>query len=456
MLPSAWLASKLAEPCDGTGCQSFAIGFRCPQPYLPNDPPLDLIALIHVDKSLSRPLVQVCITPFSTETLNQVQSLADGLESIKRLATDCCIPTLDITSPWELAPVYIAKPWGREVWFTGIEARGQAGVRGVGGVVPLPWVLRLFPQAQNPLILLKILDPLPDEVYGDLYFELHEEKQEVYIVTHVDRSAWPDGVGCIQLGFSSEKQADYSSDIEFKAAYLGAVKRYEKVRRKLDLKLDGFRAVNGIESNDPLPAATVNAWINEVLQTEKNKKLVDEERALRKEMNRFVNHEPLKVGDSIAIPKNVPHALQHGVRVIEFQTPVYERKILSFAQKVLTQDHWDTESGLAIAEMNVCAQAPIKRMETDCFIIELIVDFDDFLVERIALKSGVFESKENSYALIMPLTGNITLEWPGQSRVLAPGDAVLLPDNLTANCMFSATDPCLFLRALPKAHTILL
>ena len=74
-----------------------------------------------------------------------------------------------------------------------------------------------------------------------------------------------------------------------------------------------------------------------------------EEKNLRQEMNSFTSMHTLRVGDVISIPTYTPHALQHGVRAIEFQTPHYERQILSFAQKVLTQSDWDTESAIANA-----------------------------------------------------------------------------------------------------------
>ena len=46
----------------------------------------------------------------------------------------------------------------------------------------------------------------------------------------------------------------------------------------------------------------------------------------------FMNPVPLRVGDAVTIPPRVPHSLQKGVHVIEFQTPVFERKILAAGQ----------------------------------------------------------------------------------------------------------------------------
>jgi hypothetical protein len=169
------------------------------------------------------------------------------------------------------------------------------------------------------LTLLKILDPSSTPVLGDLYFELHEEKREVYVVTHIDREAWPDGVGYIRYGFAPERVGQFANEAEFRSAYLAAVQAYESVRRALDSLPEG---------------------------AEPDRELLALEPVLREGMNSFTGLRALRVGDVVEVPLLVPHALLHGVRTVEFQTPTYERKILSFAQKVLTQDHWDTTVGV--------------------------------------------------------------------------------------------------------------
>ena len=37
----------------------------------------------------------------------------------------------------------------------------------------------------------------------------------------------------------------------------------------------------------------------------------------------------LRVGDVVTIPPGTPHSLLRGVTVVEFQTPVFERRILA-------------------------------------------------------------------------------------------------------------------------------
>ncbi|MDK1022726.1 MAG: hypothetical protein QGD92_00670 [Gammaproteobacteria bacterium] len=68
-----------------------------------------------------------------------------------------------VTGPLTLETVVIPKPWGREIWYTGSEARGVSTIQGL----PLPWVTslyksRLVGEADADPVLLKILDPLPD------------------------------------------------------------------------------------------------------------------------------------------------------------------------------------------------------------------------------------------------------------------------------------------------------
>ena len=169
-------------------------------------------------------------------------------------------------------------------------------------------------------------------------------------------------------------------------------------------------------------------------------------------MNSFVNHLPLVVGDTLAIPRRVPHALQHGVRVVEFQTPVYERKILSFAQKVLTQNHWDTESALAIAEIDYSFHSQAETLISNGRVsIEQIVSFDDFLVQRINLEAGRYEPVVPGYSLVMPITGELRLTWgDGHHRILAAGKAMLIPESLGGKCHFVAEGASLFLHAWPK------
>jgi hypothetical protein len=281
-----------------------------------------------------------------------------------------------------LAPVSIAKPWGREVWYTGIEARGESQVLTESGALGLSQYLELAPDrlcGNLPLTLLKILEPNPQPVVGDLYFELHDEKQEVYIVTHIDPAAWPEGKGRIRLGMSQIARKAYANDQAFRAAYLQAVKAYEKVRRKIDE-----------QNGTPAP------------------ELAAREVKLRQAMDAFTELRAVAVGDIVVVPTGLPHALQHGVRVIEFQTPTYERNIISFAQKVLTQDHWDSERAIARMRLDPPVATEIRPLATS---IDEVTGLKGLGMWRIRLAPGetMHLPDHPSYAICMVAAGMLKL-----------------------------------------------
>jgi hypothetical protein len=281
---------------------------------------------------------------------------------------------LHLDEPLLLGPVQVPKPWGQEIWFTGIEARGESAVVTAAGRLPLSQYLALAPRhlcRDLPLVLLKVLDPKPEPVLGDLYFEVHEHKQEVYVVTGVDPQVWPSGAGRIRFGMNQALRARYADDAAFRRDYLRAVQAYEQARRAID-------------GGQSLPSGR--------------------ETALRAAMEAFTAVRELAVGDVVAVPTWLPHALQHGVRVVEFQTPTYERYIISFAQRVLTQDYWD--SAAAVQRMSL-EPPPRPIFESLGPGVERIVAFDDFKVWRVQLAPGAAHPLPShpSYVLCMTVQG---------------------------------------------------
>jgi hypothetical protein len=381
----------------------------------------------------------------------KIAEACDEALPLQAIAEQLGTVVIDLSEPLSLLPVHIPKPWGQEIWFTGVEARGVCSFGQHGGSVPIPWLLQtcgslLLGSADSTLVLLKILDPLPEAVFGDLYVELHEKKQEVYVVTHIDETAWPDGIGGIRFGFNQQKRQQFADDAAFRAAYLQAVTQYRAVRVEIDTLLDGMRLKAGIALDATLSATQQKAWLAGVAPD-----LQARERALRDEMDSFYGHLPLRLGDVIKVPCFVPHSLQHGVRTIEFQTPVYERRILSFAQKVLTQSHWDTEEA-----MSLCEVAPVRAGEleslpaSDGIAVERIVDFDSFEVFRVTLPAGqrfALDTLAGSrgYAEVMAVTGSPRIG----GGVLRPSEAVLIP-NACADWSLSAEVSTVVVVACPK------
>lgn len=324
-----------------------------------------------------------------------------------RWATRHRLVIFNPSKPLRLDPLQIDKPWGREIWYTGVERRGVCHFANGQGRSPVPWLQAVAPAGAigapaQPLLLLKILDPFPEPERGELYFELHEEKHEAYVITHIDHEAWPDGEAFIRYGFDPAVVACYANHSWFRRQYLAAVTAYEAQRRALDaLSEQGITPDAG---------------------------QIAREQRLRERMNRFTHLRPLRVGDVVQVPLLLPHALQHGVRTVEFQTPSYERKILSFNQRVQTQNHWDTAA--AVAQMRLIPPGtftPVVRLRADGVEVEQIVDCPHFEVLRGRVEAGAWWRLEcgERYALVMVVTG--VLEIAGYRYT--PEQALLLPRN---------------------------
>ena len=78
----------------------------------------------------------------------------------------------------------------------------------------------------------------------------------------------------------------------------------------------------------------------------------------------------------------------------EFQTPHYERLILMFAQKVITQNHWDTDNAINKMETEVYHPPKLDCIHNSKYlIVERFTDFPQFNFDRICLES------KNSYEI---------------------------------------------------------
>jgi len=421
-----WLAEcSYGDEIHGSQMHSdrvMAVEYAYSQYYLPQAPVISLLVIY----CQSADKVLFSVMAASASARDQLQNTVDNLEGFSTFVQHNHLPVFELGQPLRLETVCIAKPWGQEIWYTGIEERGVSLVSDGVESVPLPWVLSVAPKRiaanrERQINLLKILDPLPEEVYGDLYFELHEEKREVYVVTHIDKQAWPDGVGAIRYGFDSHVRNEYVSEQAFKSAYLDVVKHYQSIRRKIDQQLDSYRQAENIGQNEPVSAEVMKRWVAMLPSI-----LIEQEQEAREEMNRFTSLLPLQQGDVVKVPLLTPHSLQHGVRTVEFQTPVYERMILSFAQKVLTQSHWDTEKAVDLMSVD-CPQATdlVVLEESDGHRLEEVVQFDDFEVLRLRLgaKQNYFLESTQGYGLLMIVEGEAVC----QGRELVSEDALMLP-----------------------------
>jgi len=372
-----------------------------------------------------------------------------------RAIQDAYKPFVRVNFPFELSTVTVNKPWGKEIWFTGVEKRGVCGAVVQNTVYGLPWLFAAagdacIGTAKQQLILLKILDTLPDPDKGDLYYEMHRIKKEVYIITGVDNAAWPDGTGEIKLGFNRKKIKQYGTFSVFLEEMSSAVKNYKKVRDAID----GY-------GNNEIPSY-----------------LTEQERELRGIMESYMGIVRVSAGDTICIPNYMPHSLRHGIRVLEFQTPVYERLIISFTQRVLTQNHWDTDEAFSIirekyqdgqicydvdntsGQQNKSGENQNPDVSYGRTKIEKIVDFEDFYVNKILFSAGssISENTGKSYMLVFIISGQLRYaQQPGENSILLqPGKAYFIPASCGAymlsnmNMKSDNTDQAVCCIAVPK------
>ena len=316
----------------------------------------------------------------------------DKINDLKKFLKNQHYPVIDQNSIAEMKPVIVKKPWGREIWYTGIEKRGVVDISVEDSIISFTDLLNLYPKTllgkNKTPVLIKTLDPLPQKVYGDLYLELHEKKEEVYVVTQVNRESYPDGVGKLKYGFSSQKRKELKNWNDFKKSYKKAIKDYQQIRQKIDEKWDKYKK----RKNSYL---SFQNW-----STKLPDDLLRKEAYLREKVDSFSGHYSLKVGDVVKIDTLVPHSLQHGVRVVEFQTPVYERLILYFAQKVLTQNHWDTDKAIELMKETYPKPQLLKVIKNEVgLLIEEACTLAGSKVMRITLPK---EKKMPLFSLIPP------------------------------------------------------
>ena len=358
----------------------------------------------------------------------------EPLESVAR-NRQCVI--VNTAQPLRLEVLKITKPWGHEGWYTGVEKRGVVKVADEYGKTELPYALTLFKKQlladySAALILLKTLNPIAEDVVGDLYYEMHEEKWEVYVVTEIDKTAWPSGTGIIKAGLHPDKIAEYQQnhpekwpDVLLKD-FEQAIAAYENVRRQID------------ESTADIST-----------------ELSAQELSLREKAAEFVGDCSVKVGDIVSFPVFQMHSLRHGIKVIEFQTPHYERLIVMFAQKVLTQKHWDTADALSKMRPEVYQHPELERLHKSAgLLVERFVDFPQFTADRISLNTGQTwdEQLGGQYHLLINISGQAAV-FPenGQTVILNPEEALFLHVGMGGYRLKSTADtPLICLKAMPK------
>ncbi|MFA5103988.1 MAG: hypothetical protein WC527_02295 [Candidatus Margulisiibacteriota bacterium] len=344
-------------------------------------------------------------------------------DPINKLSADHHTPIISEGRPLLLLGSPLEKAWGFEHTFTMIDPRQVNDVSDdLGRTAKLPDVLNLFPEGfginpETNLILLKILKPGSTPIKSDLYLEVHWEKEEAYVVTKIDREAWPDGVAQIVCGldpdllelykynFAESWEARYKAD--FKAASDAyRIEVYEKYTA------NGESAPEEVESK------------------------------LRQEVYRFIGKKDVREGDVLVFPKGTVHSLQHGIQVAEILTPHYERGIiLPTPQKVTSfGGDWSTDKAFDAMIMR-SYESPDFNLVANPFghQIDDLVSFQmgNYLLRahRVYMESGgIFNDNTEyypnlrSYHMLLPISGKLTVSSNiADSLLIGPEHGLIIP-----------------------------
>jgi hypothetical protein len=348
-----------------------------------------------------------------------------------------------LSRPLRLVPVSVPKPWGQEIWHSGVEKRATSRValltpRGLSVEVPLPYVEIALEIArsepQSALVLLKELDPFDVPFYGELYTEIHLQKSEIYLVTALGPNCCPSGRGFVKLGLQPS-----SSGARHPDTLSTALHAFESVRKKVDelLAAGGFDFAAQVASGANGPKTLHDAKLRLVPA-----ELLEQEKQARHAASGLFRLHEIGLGDIVRVPTHTPHALQPGVRVIEFQTPHYERMILSSNQKVMTQAAWDVDSGIHLiaagtGDAGKAAESAITHADAQTTEqVARIVAFDGLDVLEVRLGLSKLDSASQSIRITGPqertpfvlqvLEGSVTIEVGDCSSIAVAGGAYLL------------------------------
>ncbi|MEE4301090.1 MAG: hypothetical protein V2J24_16735 [Pseudomonadales bacterium] len=363
----------------------------------------------------------VCAAGPASEALARSTEQGHGL-SLPEIARQLAAPLFRGAAPVPLQPVRVKKAWGEEVWFTGIEARGVVGAGTAAAAVPLPWLLAARPDAYGggAPILVKVLAASAET--GDLYFEVHREKDEVYVVIDVHPDAWPDGRARMRYGFNPQLQAKLG-ERAFRAAF-------ERTARADARALRALADDHGGEH--PSPRA---AYLSSACGT-------------RARLERFTNLRGLQPGDVVRVPAGLPHGLMRGVRVIEFQTPSYERRVLYANQPLAPEDGLALGDALSDVRMDVPADPrPAVTATAPGVRAACIARTREFHVHRFELRAGATTPLPRArYGVLVGASGSPVCA----GTLLAPEQAALLSGEALLQPLQAGKEDAVVLLAIPK------
>ncbi|MBT4518842.1 MAG: hypothetical protein HOC23_02455, partial [Halieaceae bacterium] len=130
------------------GASLLLVDFTLEQYWLPGAPSIELTALYCRDGKRTG----VSVTD---RQLNKLDMTPVSL--YYHWAGEHAFTVVFLGDPLPLCPQQVAKPWGQEIWYTGVESRAVCGLGDASGMSPIPWVQAVMPgqavgQPGQPLV----------------------------------------------------------------------------------------------------------------------------------------------------------------------------------------------------------------------------------------------------------------------------------------------------------------
>ncbi|NQU74382.1 MAG: hypothetical protein HQ547_06735 [Candidatus Omnitrophica bacterium] len=367
-------------------------------------------------------------------------------------------------SPALLSPSMTEKPWGARVE-SERKLIGEYEYTGSASNISIPKIpgvnLDLYQTiAQNPAailgqgvvdafgtkpILLKRLTPGHRERVSDLSRQVHDTKNELWVVTKttVDNPQ-------IILGFNPEKLRMFEAKEGFLKAYEAALVEYsealEMVNNEIMNRYPGGEKV--LEDFGNTMRFILLDDLQIMLLNENKLKILEDAES---QLTSFYNFVPVKAGDVIPIPVGTVHALLHGVEVIEPQIegrtlPIEDGARYPIRYNIKTKDgKVESIKGISAEEVfNAMEVAEYKPTlpevlsERNGVKVEELGTFPGLTVQRVTFDNTFFshnETTKNGYHVVVATkgevqvitqTGQITLK-EGEEPVFIPASTGVYP-----------------------------
>jgi len=311
-------------------------------------------------------------------------------------------------SPLYIKPYLEKKVWGAsgigEYWY-GAES-GEKSSMGVIEESSMP-MDRLLNGSSNELLgrqvverfgkflpLVKILTPK-----ARLSVQFHDKKNELWVVTDIDREAAGPNP-CLIAGFSPSMIDKFGDNI--KEEYKKALNDYGKLLNELIVYLEesGFKK-ELMETGNVIEAAMVLKEKDAVIG-DKLGSLLKAEKAL----DSFYNHVSVDIGDVIPVPQGTLHALGRGINIVEPQIPGPTQSLedgATYPVRYYFPDH-PCKSGKKKLDLDRIGEISTKKWDKGR--IDVIEGHGKLSVERLP---GGFEEKGMQVNRIMiPAAGRYT------------------------------------------------